>query len=266
MPQIASLLAAVAVLSLAFLGCHARRRRRRRRCPRRRRPAGRRTRTGTPTSATCTSTLVSPLTPTCSDAHESRRRLPVRQGRGDRARERPPDSAPERGARLPGGHRPRLLPRLPAGDGYAGQRPVRVRHRHGTARTRLQRRLPEGDSGDGHGRVRRVARGRPKRRDPDRLAGDHRGRRGPQRPWHFTTFIGYEYTSSSDDRGNLHRNVIFKGSEAPMNPSPGPTPAIRRTSGAGWTTLRDQGIEGLAIPHNSNGSNGQMFRLETFRR
>jgi hypothetical protein len=81
-------------------------------------------------------------------------------------------------------------------------------------------------------------------------------------PGHFTTFVAYEYTSSSDDRGNLHRNVIFKGSER--------IPAIpfsrfhsQNPEGLwDWMdSLREQGIESLAIPHNSNGSNGQMFKL-----
>ncbi len=81
-------------------------------------------------------------------------------------------------------------------------------------------------------------------------------------PGHFTTFIAYEYTSSTDDMGNLHRNVIFKGSDR--------IPAVpfsrfhsQNPEGLwDWMDdLREQGIESLAIPHNSNGSNGQMFKL-----
>ncbi len=81
-------------------------------------------------------------------------------------------------------------------------------------------------------------------------------------PGRFTAFVGYEYTTSSDDRGNLHRNVIFRGSDKlPAVPfsrfhSQNPEGLWDWMDG-----LREQGIESLAIPHNSNGSNGQMFKL-----
>lgn len=81
-------------------------------------------------------------------------------------------------------------------------------------------------------------------------------------PGVFTTFVAYEYTSSSDDRGNLHRNVIFKdGDKLPAVPfsrfhSQNPEGLWDWMDG-----LREQGIEAIAIPHNSNGSNGQMFKL-----
>ncbi|MCY4426511.1 MAG: DUF3604 domain-containing protein [Halieaceae bacterium] len=82
-------------------------------------------------------------------------------------------------------------------------------------------------------------------------------------PGQFTTFVAYEYTSGSDDRGNLHRNVIFRGAERlPVAPfsrfnSQNPEGLWDWMDG-----LREQGVESLAIPHNSNGSNGQMFKLE----
>lgn len=81
-------------------------------------------------------------------------------------------------------------------------------------------------------------------------------------PGHFTTFVAYEYTSSTDDVGNLHRNVIFRGSD--KLPAV-PFSRLNSQNPEGlwdWMdALRSQGIESLAIPHNSNGSNGQMFKL-----
>jgi len=82
-------------------------------------------------------------------------------------------------------------------------------------------------------------------------------------PGRFTTFIAYEYTASSGVQENLHRNVIFADE--------GPTlPFSRIDSGNPedlWRWMddqRSQGIEALAIPHNSNGSNGKMFNLIDF--
>ncbi len=81
-------------------------------------------------------------------------------------------------------------------------------------------------------------------------------------PGNFTTFAAFEYTSSTDDMGNLHRNIIFHDTDRlPAVPfsrfnSQNPEGLWDWMDG-----LRSEGIESLAIPHNSNGSNGQMFKL-----
>jgi len=81
-------------------------------------------------------------------------------------------------------------------------------------------------------------------------------------PGEFTTFVGYEYTSSTDVIGNLHRNVIFRGSDR-LPALPFSRFHSQDPEGLwDWMDkLREKGIETLAIPHNSNGSNGQMFTL-----
>ena len=81
-------------------------------------------------------------------------------------------------------------------------------------------------------------------------------------PGAFTTFAAYEYTSSTDDRGNLHRNVVFQDTnKLPREPF---SRLHSRNPEDLWQwmdDLRAKGVESLAIPHNSNGSNGQMFKL-----
>jgi hypothetical protein len=80
----------------------------------------------------------------------------------------------------------------------------------------------------------------------------------------FTTFIAYEHTANPN-LTKVHRNVIFRNDkviEAPIRYSDQP-------KGLGlWQELDKQcinGVEGcdvLAIPHNPNLSNGQMFTIE----
>jgi hypothetical protein len=79
-------------------------------------------------------------------------------------------------------------------------------------------------------------------------------------PGKFTAFIAYEYTSGPQSQ-NLHRNVIFRGSEAPEAPFGRLDSENPEKLWAWMDNLRARGIELLAIPHNSNGSNGQMFKL-----
>ncbi len=80
-------------------------------------------------------------------------------------------------------------------------------------------------------------------------------------PGNFTAFIAYEYTTSDRDRGNLHRNVIFRGDTAPELPFSRIDSQNPEDLWKWMDSNREQGIESLAIPHNSNGSNGSMFAL-----
>ncbi|MBT4520787.1 MAG: DUF3604 domain-containing protein [Halieaceae bacterium] len=83
-------------------------------------------------------------------------------------------------------------------------------------------------------------------------------------PGTFTTFAAYEFTTSKRP-GSLHRNVIFRSTEnipdMPYSVLTSPNPEDL------WTWMderRGEGTEILAIPHNSNMSNGQMFELATW--
>ena len=85
-------------------------------------------------------------------------------------------------------------------------------------------------------------------------------------PGKFTSFIGYEFTSSTNvEGGNLHRNVIFNSSQAPIRPWSRIDSINPEDLWTWMDKLRDKGVDSLAMPHNSNGSNGQMFEMETFR-
>ncbi len=79
----------------------------------------------------------------------------------------------------------------------------------------------------------------------------------------FTSFVGYEWTGMPGGN-NIHRNVIFASDVVQDSP----TTYIETPTAEGlWRALLDDCIEGregcdaIAIPHNSNVSNGLMWSL-----
>ena len=76
-------------------------------------------------------------------------------------------------------------------------------------------------------------------------------------PGRFTALIGYEYTMGVGGR-HVHRNVIFRASEAPEVPFS----SLDGDPEDLWNWLdglREGGIEALAMPHNMNQSDGLAF-------
>ena len=77
----------------------------------------------------------------------------------------------------------------------------------------------------------------------------------------FVSFVGYEYTATPDVV-NMHRNVIFRGSEvldAPISYYEAPDPYSLWRGLAALCLDADAGCDVLTIGHNSNLSNGNYF-------
>lgn len=80
----------------------------------------------------------------------------------------------------------------------------------------------------------------------------------------FTSFVAYEW-SGATSLSNLHRNVIFRSERVPAIPA---THFEEPDFWGLWRALQEDCIDGvngcdvLAIPHNTNWSNGNMFVVE----
>jgi hypothetical protein len=77
-------------------------------------------------------------------------------------------------------------------------------------------------------------------------------------PGKFTTFVAYEWSASPGEGIHMHRNVIFNADHAPR-----PFTALQSNRPEDlWAYLdsvRKQGIDVIAIPHNANLSDGHDF-------
>ena len=77
-------------------------------------------------------------------------------------------------------------------------------------------------------------------------------------PGEFTTFAAYEW-SSAPRGANLHRNILFRGSQVPRAVKSAFELPREEALWQWLETQADAGILALAIPHNSNASKGLMF-------
>jgi len=82
------------------------------------------------------------------------------------------------------------------------------------------------------------------------------------KPGEFTTFSAFEYSATVGGAGMMHRNVIFRDTAAPTVFS-----SLDSNNPEDlWNWMdqqRENGTDVLAIPHNSNQSLGNSFKLET---
>jgi hypothetical protein len=79
----------------------------------------------------------------------------------------------------------------------------------------------------------------------------------------FTSFVGYEWTGSGENVANLHRNVVFKNNKVPTLPiSFIDAPSAEQLLGKLDKECIEEidGCDVVVIPHNSNLSDGIMFR------
>lgn len=83
-------------------------------------------------------------------------------------------------------------------------------------------------------------------------------------PGRFTAFHGFEYTLMQGGN-NLHRNIIFRDGEDKVRTAVPIDPTYKATPDEIWNYMeayeKATGGRVLAIPHNSNLSNGLMFEL-----
>ncbi|WP_338465569.1 DUF3604 domain-containing protein [Novosphingobium sp. ZN18A2] len=83
-------------------------------------------------------------------------------------------------------------------------------------------------------------------------------------PGRFTAFIGFEYTLM-DGGNNLHRNLVFRDGGSKARQVLPADPGFLKTPDRLWDYMdayeKKTGGKVLAIPHNSNLSNGLMFMM-----